>query len=533
MPSAMLPWNEADRLAALHSYQILDTAREETFDGLSILAARLIGCPIALVSLVDESRQWFKARHGLNATEAPRNTSFCAHAILDPSHALVVADAMADVRFADNPLVTGKPGIRFYAGMPLINAEGYALGTLCLMDYAPRAIDADDLDTLSHLARAVMSSMELHRTRKLAQATTHSPAGCIAKVIEALPTALVLAEAGGRIRITNRLVGRMFGYKCAYLEGKPVEQLLPGRFRQQYADLLQGLSSDASCSMADGQALAGLREDGTEFPLELSLGPIQVDGEPMVLTAMIDIGRRRRFEQESDQRRQDLERSNADLQEFANTASHDLKAPLRAIGHLAEWIRTDVDKVGHPDTIENLKLLQGRVTRLQKLLDGLLAYSRAGRTNAAIEDVDIGGVVRDVTAMLELPQGFKIVCEGGMPVIRTYRAPIDTVFKNLISNGLQHHDRSTGRIAVSMRLFDQMAEFRISDDGPGIPRRFHDRIFMAFQTLKPRDDAEASGMGLAIVKRHVESNGGQIRVESDPPTRGTTFVITWRLSLPC
>lgn len=119
-----------------------------------------------------------------------------------------------------------------------------------------------------------------------------------------------------------------------------------------------------------------------------------------------------------------------------------------------------------------------------------------------------------------------------MSPIRTHRLPIQTVLKNLIDNAVKHHDRAEGRITVAMRLVDGVTEFRVTDDGPGIPARFHDRIFVIFQTLTNRDDTESSGVGLAIAKKKVQGNGGKIWIESAPPTRGTTCVFTWREAGP-
>jgi PAS domain S-box-containing protein len=355
----------------------------------------------------------------------------------------------------------------------------------------------------------------------------------IDRVVGASPTALVLTGQAGRIEVVNRQAERMFGYDRAELQGQPLERLLPERFRHRHAGLRQGFLRNMSArNMGEGQELFGLRKDGTEFPLEISLNPIDIDGESMVLAGIDDISPRRKIEREKEQQQLELERSNADLQEFAYAASHDLKAPLRAIAHLAEWIREDIVAIAKPDTIENLDLLQGRVARLQMLLDGLLAYSRVGRTDTDTEDVDIAEVVRDVASMLELPPGFVVTCDGEMSVIRTHRTPIQMVFKNLISNALQHHDRAEGRISVSMRRLDEIVEFRVADDGPGIAKQFHDRIFVIFQTLKSRDATESGGIGLAIVKKKVESNGGKIWVESDPPARGATFVFTWKITPP-
>ena len=163
MPSAPLPINEAERLAALRSYKVLDTACETTFDNMAELAAKLTGSPIALVSLVDADRQWFKARHGLEAAETPRDLAFCAHAILTPDQLLEVPDTHRDPRFADNSFVTQEPHIRFYAGVPLVNPEGFALGTLCIIDGRPRELSADQKDILQKLADAVSTTLELRR----------------------------------------------------------------------------------------------------------------------------------------------------------------------------------------------------------------------------------------------------------------------------------------------------------------------------------------------------------------------------------
>lgn len=350
-----------------------------------------------------------------------------------------------------------------------------------------------------------------------------------ARVVEASPTALVLAGQSGRIEMVNGQAERMFGYDRAELHGQPLEMLLPERFRDRHLGLRNGFFTAMSPRMmGEGRDLFGLRKDGTEFRLEIGLNPIDIDGEPMVLAGIIDVTARHQIELEKEQQRAELERSNADLEEFAYAASHDLKAPLRAISHLVQWITDDIEPLVNPETLENLKLLQGRVARMQMLLDGLLAYSRIGHTSSTIEDVNIGEVVREVVAMLAPPPGFVVACEGTMPIIRTHRVPIQVVLENLISNGLKHHDRTEGRITVQTRAVDGVTEFRITDDGPGIPAQFHDRIFLMFQTLASRDDVESSGIGLTIVRKKVQTHGGRIWVESAPPARGTTFVFTWK-----
>jgi PAS domain S-box-containing protein len=350
-----------------------------------------------------------------------------------------------------------------------------------------------------------------------------------ARVVAASPTALVLVGPDGRIEMVNPQAERMFGYQQEELTSQKLEALMPERFRRGHVGLRgEFMSNMAPRLMGAGQELYGLRKDGTEFPLEIGLNPIDLDDQSMVLAGIIDTTARRRIEFEKEQQRRELERSNADLEEFAYVASHDLKAPLRAISHLVEWISEDVEATASTETIDNLKLLRGRVVRLQSLLDGLLAYARIGKARVSYEQVDVNQVVRDVVAVLSPPTGFQVVCGGTLPLLRTHRTPILVVLQNLIANGIKHHDRDEGRITIAMQMVNGVAEFRVSDDGPGIEPRFHERIFVIFQTLSSRDELESSGIGLAIVKKRVEAHGGRIWVESAPPARGTTIVFTWK-----
>jgi signal transduction histidine kinase len=228
-----------------------------------------------------------------------------------------------------------------------------------------------------------------------------------------------------------------------------------------------------------------------------------------------------------EQRTAELKHSNSELDQFAYVASHDLKAPLRAISLLATWIDDDAGALLPSGSKEHLAKLQGRVRRMETLLSDLLAYSRVGRQRHPSEQVNMKELVNDVTELLSPPAGFTVKICGELPVMEVERIPLVTVFRNLLGNAIKHHHRvHQGCAKISALCQEEYVEFAVTDDGPGIAPEYHRRIFEIFQTLAPRDQVEGSGIGLAIVKKSVESRGGKIWVES-AQGEGTAFHFTW------
>lgn len=222
----------------------------------------------------------------------------------------------------------------------------------------------------------------------------------------------------------------------------------------------------------------------------------------------------------------DLARRNQELDQFAYVVSHDLKAPLRAIANLSEWLEEDLEPALTEETRHQMDLLRGRVHRMEALIEGLLQYSRVGRVAATSERVAVEPLLRDVIDSLAPPPGFEVTIGAGMPILVTERLALQQVFSNLISNAIKHHRGERGQIAITVHPLEHFYEFAVRDNGPGIAPQFHQKIFGIFQTLEARDKVESTGIGLSLVKKIVEGKGGTVWVESRLG-QGATFFFTW------
>lgn len=222
----------------------------------------------------------------------------------------------------------------------------------------------------------------------------------------------------------------------------------------------------------------------------------------------------------------ELTQVNYELANFAYASSHDLKSPLRGIDQLATWITEDLGDNLNPGTQEHLRLMRSRIKRMEMLLDDLLAYSRVGRSKDDIVEVNTRALLEDIFDLTASGAAIKLILADDLPVLRTKKVPLELVFRNLIGNAIKHHDKPQGTITISGRAIGDAFEFTVQDDGPGIPLEHQERVFAMFQTLKPRDQIEGSGMGLAIVKKAVETSGGSISLESDGK-HGCTFRVVW------
>ena len=221
-----------------------------------------------------------------------------------------------------------------------------------------------------------------------------------------------------------------------------------------------------------------------------------------------------------------LEKINRELDQFAYIVSHDLKAPLRAMSSLVSWIEEDSGEFLTKDSKENLQTIVGRIHRMENLIQGILAYSKAGKGKTEKSLVNVKALLNEILDSVSVPHHITIKNKVELADLVTEKIKLSQVFANLISNAIKYNDKSTGEIEIGCYEYDNWCQFYVQDNGPGIEKEYHEKVFMIFQTLTSRDEIESTGIGLAIVKKIVEEQNGKIWVESDGK-KGSRFVFTW------
>jgi PAS domain S-box-containing protein len=341
----------------------------------------------------------------------------------------------------------------------------------------------------------------------------------------------------GKIETFNGAAVQMFGYQHFEVVGWPWQKLLIPEAESTQRLLNYGHDLDVMNTESIWQAM-GRRKDGEWFPIEVSVNNIALDDDRIIIIRditdrqqaaaklrakaiqMLDLNDSLTASNRS------LLQTNHELDQFAYITSHDLKAPLRAIASLSEWIEEDLDKLMSPETRSQMHLLRSRVYRMQALLNGLLEYSQAGRKQSPITTVDVNRLLTKIIQSLSPPDTFAIKVESLMPVLNTREQPLEQVFHHLIDNAIRHHLSKTGTVNISVVDQGDWYEFAVADDGEGIEVQFQEKIYTIFQTLKARDHQENVGAGLAIVKKIVASEGGIVRLESTFG-KGSSFRFTW------
>ena len=346
--------------------------------------------------------------------------------------------------------------------------------------------------------------------------------------VESSPTGMVMVRRDGAIVLVNAEVERMFGYAKGELLGQPVDMLVPERFRAGHAGFRQGFSREPeSRAMGAGRDLYARRKDGSEFPIEIGLNPIPQPDELLILASVVDISERKQAQMVLEKQKAELERSNADLEQFAYVASHDLQEPLRMVASytslLEERYKGQLDE--RADKYINYAVEGAK--RMQQLISDLLDFSRVGTRAKPMERVDTAALLEKVLRSLRgviADKGAEVTA-GMLPVIMADEIQLGMVFQNLIGNAVKFRAERPPRVHVDAAFENGIWTFSVTDNGIGIDKQYSSRIFQMFQRLHERGKYDGSGIGLAIVKKIVERHGGTVWFDSTPG-EGTTFFFT-------
>jgi|TARA_B100000749_G_scaffold43313_2_gene29923 signal transduction histidine kinase len=522
--------NEQQRLAALAALQIMDTPSEQAFDDLTALAARWLDTPIALISLIDSQRQWFKSRVGLNTSETPKEMAFCAHAIRQPA-LMEVADATLDARFAGNPLVTGDPGIRFYAGMPIASPQGTLIGTLCVIDQRPRTLNDQQRDTLQRLARLVEYQLQLRHTLLTSLEEAHELAHQQAlnrRLLDSLKAGVVACADDGTLT--------QFNSTAQQWHGTNMLNLPPEEWARSYdlyaADGRTPLTTD---DIPLVRAWQGKPVENVEICIACADQPLrhvlcsggllypEQGGPGAAIVVMHDIS--------------EIRHASNMKSHFLATVSHELRTPLTAITGALGLLHSGTTDPSSAAGARLLGIARENSQRLNELINDLLDMEKleAGKVALQLEPQDLrAAVVQAMESNRPYAERFQVhwyIPDGlaDMAIIADQRR-LQQVLTNYLSNAAKF-SHSGGSIRIEWHLKGDSVTVSVVDQGIGIAAEQQPLLFTKFSQLDTTDKRRrgGTGLGLAICKELIERMGGQVGVQSEVD-RGSCFWFTLPLA---
>lgn len=581
---ASIPENEAERLNVLYACRVLDTLPEPEFDDVTLLAAQICGVPMAAVSLIDTDRQWFKSILGLDAVQTPRDIAFCAHTILQPD-LLLVPDACTDPRFSDNPLVTGAPSIRFYAGMPLTTSDGLALGSLCVIDLKPRQLSADQQIALRALGNQISSQLELKRQivlqeqliaerkeiektlqaeiteRSRTEAELEWVLAQSAQVLASISSILIGVDADGTITTWNRTAGTAFGLKTSEALGRRFADCgIRWNWEQIGAAIRMCEDERHPVRLED---MSYLTPEGKERFLGVTLNPISHHSDETrgFLLLAADITQRRILESQL-ATAQKLE----SIGQLAAGVAHEINTPIQYVGDNLRFLQEafqarqgimlayqnafkqmdpatqaalrqveeEADASYYAEEIPNAtrQAVEG-IDRVTHIVRAMKDFSHPGTTDKVPTDINRALESTLTVARNEWKYVADLVTDfdPNLPLVFCLPAELNQVFLNIIVNaahaiGDVMGSGTKGTLTVRTRPDGDWVEVLIGDTGSGMTEEVKARIFDPFFTTKPV--GRGTGQGLSISHAVIiEKHGGSIAVDT-ALGHGTTF----RVRLP-
>ncbi len=511
MFSAPIPDNDAERVATLRSYAILDTPREQAYEDITALATYFCATPYSTITFVDSSRQWFKSEVGFGTNVTSRSDGFCACAILHPE-TLVIEDTLADPRFSGNPFVLDGPRIRFYAGAPIIAPNGNILGTVCVFDNTPRHLSSAQVEALEALARQVQGLLEQRNTiSRLESALAASEAaelrlGELAAIVDSSDDAILSKNLNGIITSWNLGATRILGYTAQEMIGKSILKLIPEDLHSDEPVIIEKIRSG---HRIDSFETVRLTKDRRRIDVALTISPVKDDHGRVVGASKImrDISSRKRIEQSLLQ-----SEKIAAAGRMASTIAHEVNNPLEAVTNLLYLLRPLITDVAG---CEYLATAESEIARVSHIARQTLGFYRE---HSQPSPVSLSELVRHALKVYE-PRcetndiQIEIHCLS-TKLLTLRRGEMMQVISNLIANSM-HAMPAGGLLSISVEDTEGgdagMVVMTIQDTGIGIAPENLPKVFDAFFTTR---STIGTGIGLFVAKQFVEGHGGRIELES-------------------
>jgi len=535
MKPAPIPKNEKERLTSLYALMLLDTKPEKRFDRITRIATKIFNAPISTLTLVDQNREWFKSVCGLKQKEGNRAISFCGHALLT-NNIFVVPDTKKDTRFSDNPMVIGKPYIRFYAGVPIMSADGQRLGVFCIKDVKPRTFSKEDKNILKGLAswaEIEINSRNLGLTlteqKKLQkrliwqnQETEELKAKKEA-ILKNVGDGLIAIDMEKKIIEMSHAAGELLGVIPSECLGKryndiwSVKNKKGDKVPENQRPIQIALTTGHQVSTSAHTPYFYVRKNGTSFPVAFTITPIILNGNHKMI-GVVDVFRDVTKEKEIDRAKS----------EFVSLASHQLRTPLTGIEWTIElFSKKEKLTPAGKKYLNDIYLSSRRLSALIKLLLSV-SHIESGKVDIKPEPLELVGLINTY-----IPD-WRILCDKGKLSfiftkhpdklkITTDKTLLGHILENLVSNAI-NYTRPNGKIEVRLEEKNGVALLTVTDTGIGIPKKEQLHIFEKFirasnaVAMKP----DGTGLGLYIVSEVINLLGGKIRFESKE-NQGSAF----------
>lgn len=515
------PPQEEERIESLRSYEVLDSSAESNYDDIVALAASICNTPMAVISLIDVDRQWFKAKVGVEVTETPRDLAFCSYTVCG-NRPLVIENASTDPIFHDHPLVTGGINVRFYAGVPLLTGEGHALGSLCVIDTVPKVLSDRELEALKKLGKQVISLLELRKSESLLR-KSNDRIMQFDRFFNLSPDVFTITDMSGRFIAMNPALTNAIGYTDDELAKIPYLEIVHQDDRQRTAGSATALRLGQPVTNFENRYLA---KDGSVKWFTWSA--LFVASEGLVYAAGKNITEIKEKELLIEEQRAHMLAASklASLGEMAGGVAHEINTPLNAILFCAEQIQSTAKEIENEEVQELGGLVGETAQRISKIVKGLRAFARDG----SFEEPETAEVQIVIEQALSL--GRERIAQNGIELKVSYptascfidcrSVQIGQVVLNLLNNAF---DAVVGKpepwISIDVAVLQEKVRIEVSDSGPGLPPEVRAKLFQPFFTTK--GVGKGTGIGLSISKGIIESHDGSLFF--DFASSNTKFII--------